>query len=441
MSTIYNSLFELLGFLQKFFVVGSEYVFRNKLFIFIPILLIILFFRIAMANIIHVKRHDKLDWAVFGVILVVHLVSFFIAVPWIWAIVELVLMLFMFLWLVIFDKSRVVKTVIYSNNIIYEDNSEKFDKGNDNEIKEMIKRRDAAILRRFTFSMAHMKLGVPVLVTKYIFKVSPMATEEQLAKAISYLNRFYDDYNWRKQKSANGIKYEFTAELKVNKIMAVPFDKQTSDELDWYVVPFGAIDVSTKQNAKDTPYVWMMQDPKKEGKSYKCLEKTKLFSPAPHAFIVGQTGGGKSVLLNTMIAHWVNKAKQDRQTELYLCDAKRVEFRPYESLEEVAGVAVTLQEAVDLTDNFVEEMLQRNAMMEKEGIKDIPLDGHIKLNRSININGHIIYGSDIIEFKTKDGKLHRDRALNLEGRDDIAEVNIPDNKANGEKEDDNDFGW
>lgn len=134
------------------------------------------------------------------------------------------------------------------------------------------------------------------------------------------------------------------------------------------------------------------------------------------------------MLVNTIIAHFVNRAKMDRQTELYLCHAKRVEFKPYESLKEVKQVAVTLNDAVKLTDSFCKEMHQRNEMMEKEGIKNIPLDGHIKLNRTINIYGHLIYGSDIIEFKTKDGKVHKDRAIYLDGRDDIAEVNIPEPK-------------
>lgn len=438
MNSILNLLSSMAAMLNRMFVIGAYYIFAYKNIMFCIWMLLILVFRFLMANIIHVKRHDKLDWGVFGFLVLLQITSYFIAISWIWLTVELSILLFMFLWLVIFDKTRFIKTVIYSNNILFEDRSDSKQSTSkeQGEIKEMVKRRDAAIVRRFTKSRAHIKCGVPVLVTKFIFKVSPMATEEQLAKAVSYLNRFCDEYNWRKQKSANGIKYEFTAEVKVNRIMSIGFDKSISDALDWYVVPVGAIDVSDKQTAKDTPYVWMMHDPKTEGKSYDVLNKTKLFTPGPQAFVVGQTGGGKSVLLNSVLAHWINKSKTDRQVQLYLCDAKRVEFKPYESLEEVEQVAVTLEEAVDLTNGFCEEMHQRNEMMQKEGIKKIPLDGHIKFNRSININGHIIYGSDIIEFKTTDGKMHRDRAMNLAVREDIAEVNIPEQKAEEEQEDD-----
>lgn len=170
----------------------------------------------------------------------------------------------------------------------------------------------------------------------------------------------------------------------------------------------------------------MMHDPKTEGKQYQALAKTQTFATAPQAFIVGSTGGGKSVLLNTIIAHFVNKAKQDSQTELYLADAKRVEFRPYESLEEVAGVAVTIDECRDLLNKFREKMYERNQMMEKEGIKNIPLDGKIQLKQHIDINGHLIFGNEVIEFKTTDGQVCKDYAMNLNGRTDIAEINIPE---------------
>ena len=444
MNTLISLIIELLGYIPLLFSFAAHELFAYKLFVFIPVTVMVFLFRLVMANVLYVKRHDKVDWGVWAVYLCLQLISYFIAISWIWLLTETIIILAMPIYVMIFDKTRTVKTIIYNNSIVYEDNSEKYsnNKNSDNnEFKEFVKRRETAILRRFTFSRSHLKFGLPVLCTKFVFRVSPMATEEQLAKAVSHLNRYYDDYNWFRQKATNGIKYEFSAEIKINRIQAINFDQELSDALDWCVVPVGAIDVSTKQAQKETPYVWIMQDPRKEGKSYPCLSKTKLFTPSVHAFVVGATGGGKSVLLNTIIGHWVNKAKKERQAELYLADAKKVEFKPYESLEEVQGVAYDLKEAVELTDDFVKEMHMRNDMMAKEGIKDIPLNGKIKLKRSININGTIVYGSDIIEFKTKDGKIHRDRALNLDGRDDIIEVNLPEEDNDDEEEKDNGFGW
>lgn len=185
----------------------------------------------------------------------------------------------------------------------------------------------------------------------------------------------------------------------------------------------------------------MIHDPKTEGKTFPVLAKTQTFPAAPQAFVVGSTGGGKSVLLNTMIAHLVNKGKQEHQAELYLVDPKRVEFRCYESLKEVEQVAVTLDEALELTNKFREKMLDRNEMMEKEGIKNIPLDGKVSLKRHIDINGKLFFGNEVVEFKTTDGQIVKDYALNLKDRTDIAEVNMPDPEPEEKEEDNGGFGW
>jgi hypothetical protein len=111
---------------------------------------------------------------------------------------------------------------------------------------------------------------------------------------------------------------------------------------------------------------------------------------------------------------------------LYLADAKRVEFRPYESLEEVEGVAVTLEEAVALTDNFVKEMEDRNIIMEQDGAKNLPLNGKVHLKKFVAINGKLVHGDIPVEFKTSDGVTRKDRAKALLERNDVVEVNIPD---------------
>lgn len=420
----------------------STTLFVHKAAVVVAAAIFLLFYRLIISNTISTKRHDKQDWITFGIMFFFNIIAFFVAVPWIFLLIEAAIFVFSVFNIFIKDDYREVKTSIYEAHIIYEDNSNQYSNKEGNQEAEARKKaRDGAIHRSFAFTRTHMKLGIPIFVSKFKFKIATSATEEQISKAVATLNNYFNEYNWRKQITKDGKSYEFTAELKTLKIKPIDFDKELSDELDWYVVPLGAIDVSTKKNAKETPYVWMMQDPKKEGKHYKCLDKTRLYSPAPHGFVVGQTGGGKSVLVNSMLAHWINKAKTERQVELYLCDAKQVEFKPYESLAEVKEVAVNLMQAVDLTDRFVRQMHERNNMMQKEGIKDIPLDGKIKLNRSININGHIIYGSDIIEYKTADGKIHKDRALNLDGRTDIIAVNIPDDNEKEEKKEESPFDW
>lgn len=434
METIVN---QILIFLEK----TCNIIYLYKIPITILIVLLILIFRILIANALYVKRHDKLDWGIWGCICIAQGIIFLVQRPWIWVVSELLLLIGMYFWLSFADKNRQVKTVIYSNSIVYEDNSEKYAEQN-NDVTKITKAKDGKISRSFSFARTHKKLGIPVFVTKFKFKFSATATEEQLAKCVSYLNRYYDEYNWRRQKSKNGIKYEITAEIKTKTNMVLKFDKSISDELDWYVVPIGAIDVSNKAAAHKTPYVWLMHDPKTEGKTYACLKETKLNPPAPQCFTIGQTGGGKSVLINSIIAHFVNKAKASEQTALYLVDPKKVEFGPYESLKEVKGIAKTLDEALELTNKFCEQMHERNSMMDKEGIKAIPLDGKVSLKRHIDINGHLIYGTEIIEYKTKDGKIHKDKALNLMSKkDDIIEVNIPSDSDEEKEEKENSFSW
>ena len=89
---------------------------------------------------------------------------------------------------------------------------------------------------------------------------------------------------------------------------------------------------------------------------------------------------------------------------------------------------------MELTDDFCKEMTRRTEIMEMEGIKDIPLNGKVTLRKSVNINNKIIKATEVLDFKTKDGKLHRARAADLVGRDDIAMVNLPDDKSDEEEE-------
>jgi len=52
---------------------------------------------------------------------------------------------------------------------------------------------------------------------------------------------------------------------------------------------------------------------------------------APHVLVAGQTGGGKSVLLNTMLCSLLARATPD-ELALVLIDPKQVEMTPYEGL-------------------------------------------------------------------------------------------------------------
>lgn len=424
----------------------ADFVYGYKTIIAICVGVCLLFYRVLLANLTYVRRNDKQDWVVFGILFVANIISAFIYVHSVWLVAQLVIIGAAIIYAVIRDKLEQVTSTIREGGIIYDNKNDQFDNNKGEgaaERRERKKYRDNRIKRRWSADRMHWSMGVPVFATNFYFKTSTTATVEQISKVISNLNKYYDQYNFSDSRTKNGIKTKITAELIVNKVRSIPFDKDISDQLDWCIVPLGAVDVANNKTIKDTPYVWTIHDPKKEGKTFDCLKNTKTYPPSPHCYVVGQTGGGKSVLVNNMLAHWINKAKQDKQTELYLCDAKRVEFKPYLSLEEVAGVAFTLQEAVDLTNDFVEEMHKRNKLMGDEGGRSLPLDGHVTYNRHIRINDVDIPGMTVIEYRTEEGgPIKKDRAMNLDGRTDIVEINIPEmGEEKEEEEESSSSGW
>lgn len=103
-----------------------------------------------------------------------------------------------------------------------------------------------------------------------------------------------------------------------------------------------------------------------------------------------------SVLLNTIIAHFVNK----KCVDLYLSDPKGgVEFGPYEDLPEVKGLAKNLPDSVEVFKLFKYTMDQRYVMMDKLGIKNIPLDNMVDLGDAISIDGNIYKSNEQIKVK------------------------------------------
>lgn len=135
------------------------------------------------------------------------------------------------------DKLNQAKTTIYSNNLVYEDSSDKYDvttKEDEGirERKERKRSREGKIGRSYSFSRTHLIMGVPVFMMKLSFRISTTVTQEQIGKMVKQLSTYYQEYNWRKLRRARGLKYEVNAEVKVSSNLVVPFDKSISDELD-----------------------------------------------------------------------------------------------------------------------------------------------------------------------------------------------------------------
>lgn len=84
-----------------------------------------------------------------------------------------------------------------------------------------------------------------------------------------------------------------------------------------------------------------------------------------HTLVAGQTGSGKSVVLNGLIT----TALKQGGNELILVDPKRVELRQYKRLPNCIAYANTSTETVAALDKALNLMEQRYIRAEREGVK------------------------------------------------------------------------
>ena len=84
-----------------------------------------------------------------------------------------------------------------------------------------------------------------------------------------------------------------------------------------------------------------------------------------HTLIAGQTGSGKSVMLNGIIT----TALKQGGNKYIFCDPKRVELRPYRNLPNCIAYAVTPAETVRALEKAIAIMEQRYEEMELKGLK------------------------------------------------------------------------
>ena len=91
----------------------------------------------------------------------------------------------------------------------------------------------------------------------------------------------------------------------------------------------------------------------------------------PHLLVGGQTGGGKSVFLHSLILQLILRLPPDR-LRLRLADPKAVELSFYEGLPHVDGKVVsTLEDTMALVNAAVEEMENRYALLRSARARDI----------------------------------------------------------------------
>lgn len=95
---------------------------------------------------------------------------------------------------------------------------------------------------------------------------------------------------------------------------------------------------------------------------------------APHLFVAGATGSGKSVCLHALI-YALARSRSKEQVQLILLDPKQVEFALYETLPhlwEVCPEVVTqAQEMPEVLELLAEAMEERYSKLKEEGVRDL----------------------------------------------------------------------
>jgi S-DNA-T family DNA segregation ATPase FtsK/SpoIIIE len=91
---------------------------------------------------------------------------------------------------------------------------------------------------------------------------------------------------------------------------------------------------------------------------------------APHLFVAGSTGSGKSVCLNAII---LSLLAAQRPPELVLIDPKGVDFEDYQGCARLRGgrVIQDMEQAVAVLRDLVEEMDRRQGILRKQGARTI----------------------------------------------------------------------
>ncbi len=91
----------------------------------------------------------------------------------------------------------------------------------------------------------------------------------------------------------------------------------------------------------------------------------------PHVLIAGQTGSGKSVLLNSWIASWLFRTTPE-EVKLILIDPKRVEFSLYEGVPHLkSSIIVEPKKVVSALEWAIGEMEDRYKKFAEAGVRNI----------------------------------------------------------------------
>lgn len=134
---------------------------------------------------------------------------------------------------------------------------------------------------------------------------------------------------------------------------------------------------------------------------------------SPHFLVCGSTGGGKSVFQRNIIFHCIQNPDEWRFLGI---DLKRVELTQFKKYEDVVlGIAVTLEDGVEVMRFARDEMMSRYEMMENLGITHFKDSPNPPPALMVMIDEAYI-------FMSAEGKTGETRDLHIEATDLVGEI-------------------